>query len=128
MAHLGFIQDAIARMANEANTLKAWLVPVVTAAYGYAVVGRSWTVAALGIAATLVFGWQSAHYLQQEKAYRALYVETLSDKAMLFDMSIKGRTKSLWGKESALRSWSIWGFFGAFTLAGIAALVCAIVP
>jgi histidine triad (HIT) family protein len=112
-------------MAGEANTLKAWLVPVATAAYGFAVVNRSWPVALLGIAATFVMGWQSAHYLRQERAYRALYAAAAKPgtDVTLFDMNPSPYCPRWFGKRSVLSSWSIVGFFGALILAGVFAAV-----
>jgi hypothetical protein len=40
-----FIQETINRMGLSGNTVKAWLMPVVTAAYGYAVTKGSVSVA-----------------------------------------------------------------------------------
>ena len=86
VAHLEFIQGAIHRMANEANTLKAWLVPVVTAAYGLAITHSSWVIAGLGIVATMVIGWQAACYLRRERAFRDLYVAALKKEVTDFSM------------------------------------------
>ncbi|MCL2783914.1 MAG: hypothetical protein FWD55_00470 [Propionibacteriaceae bacterium] len=126
ITHLTFIQDTITRMANEANTLKAWLVPVVTAAYGYAVIGHSWPVAALGIMASLVFGWQSARYLQQERAFRSLYISAARGEVTPFSMDITDHTVSLWGKRSALWTWSVGGFFGTFVAVGVCVVLYAV--
>ncbi|MDR1441153.1 MAG: hypothetical protein LBJ02_01970 [Bifidobacteriaceae bacterium] len=122
VAHLGFIQDVITRMAREANTLKAWLVPVATAAYGFALTNHSWPVAALGVAATLVMGWQSAEYLRQERAYRSLYSAAAQpDSAVMsFDMDARPYLRGWLSRKSVLWSWSVAGFFGSFIAAGIA--------
>lgn len=138
-AHLGFIEDAIARMASEATTLKAWLVPVVTAAYGYAIISRSWVIAVVGVIATLIVGWQAAHYLRQEHACRTLYVSAVVGRATAFDMNIKPLLKrptpgdkgvKEGGEEPAtvswglvVRSWSIGGFFGPIAVGGVAIIV-----
>jgi len=138
-AHLGFIEDAITRMANESTTLKAWLVPVVTAAYGYAIISSSWVIALVGIIATVVVGWQAAHYLRQERAYRALYAAAVTARTTTFDMDISPmlqRPTSIqanptdgtqtpkrlsWGP--VVRSWSIGGFFGVIIVGGIVIMI-----
>ena len=52
---------------------KSWLLPVVTAAYGYALTQRSSSVALLGVGAVALFGYLDANYLRQEKRFRRLY-------------------------------------------------------
>ena len=71
--HLEFIQAIIARMSAASASAKGWLLPVVTAAYGYALTKDSWPVALLGLGASVMFAFIDAHYLDEEKKYRRLY-------------------------------------------------------
>lgn len=71
--HLDFIQAAVNRMAAASATTKGWLLPVVTATYGYAVTQGSRYIAFLGMAAVVLFGMLDAHYLRQERCFRRLY-------------------------------------------------------
>lgn len=71
--HLDFVQAVVTRMSAASSTAKAWLLPVVTAAYGYALTQNADSVALLGVAATLLFAYLDANYLRQEKRYRCLY-------------------------------------------------------
>lgn len=71
--HLEFIQAIIARMSAASASAKGWLLPVVTAAYGYALTKDSWPVALLGLGASAMFAFIDAHYLEEEKKYRRLY-------------------------------------------------------
>lgn len=71
--HLDFIQSVITRMSAASSSAKAWLLPVVTAAYGYALTQNADSVALLGLGATLLFAYLDANYLPQEKRFRALY-------------------------------------------------------
>lgn len=71
--HLNFIQSVISRMASASASAKTWLLPIVTAAYGYAFVQRSWPIAVLGMAAVAVFALLDANYLKQERSFRGLY-------------------------------------------------------
>lgn len=71
--HLEFIQAVITRMATASSNTKSWLLPVVTAAYGYALTQRADSVAVLGLAAVAVFGLLDANYLRKEQEYRDLY-------------------------------------------------------
>lgn len=72
--HLDFIQAVVTRMSAASSGAKGWLLPVVTATYGYALTKHADSVAALGIMAVLLFMFLDANYLRQEQAYRRLYV------------------------------------------------------
>ena len=60
-------------MAQSSVQTKSLLLPVVVAAYGYALTQKSVSVSLLGIAAVILFGYIDASYLRQEQAYRRLY-------------------------------------------------------
>ena len=60
-------------MAQSSVQTKSLLLPVVVAAYGYALTQKSVSVSLLCIAAVLLFGYIDASYLRQEQAYRRLY-------------------------------------------------------
>ena len=59
--HLEFIQAVVTRMSMASSNAKSWLLPVVTAAYGYALTQRADSVALLGIMAVLVFAFLDAN-------------------------------------------------------------------
>lgn len=71
--HLDFIQAVVTRMSAASTSTKSWLLPVVTATYGYGMTQNAWSVIALGLGAVLLFMFLDAHYLDREKAYRDLY-------------------------------------------------------
>lgn len=78
--HLDYIQAAIARMSSASSSAKGWLLPVVTAAYGYAATKQEWAVALLGVLAVTLFGFLDANYLKHERRFRHLYAAVvLSD-------------------------------------------------
>ncbi len=52
--HLSFIQNIINRMAGASSNSKTWLLPIATAAYGYAIANKSIMVTALGMIATFI--------------------------------------------------------------------------
>lgn len=144
--HLAFIQDAIARMAHASSSAKGWVLPVVTAAYGFAIVGRSGTVAIVGIVATIAFAYIDGHYLQQEQCFRRLYEavsegdERVPSYAMRWSLVTPPRasngaerrkgqvrlrlTLAKWVPEKAVwLSWSIVPFYGTLALVGVVALL-----
>jgi hypothetical protein len=71
--HLGFIQSVIIRMSAASTQAKGWLLPVVTATYGYALTQKADSVAVLGIGGVLIFALMDANYLNQERSFRGLY-------------------------------------------------------
>lgn len=78
--HLAFIQAVVTRMSAASSTAKGWLLPVVTATYGYALTKEDDVIALLGIVAVALFALLDANYLRQEKAYRALYVTVANNR------------------------------------------------
>lgn len=80
LKHLDYVQSVVSRMAHSSTQAKSWLLPVATATFGYALTQRSETVATLGIAAILLFGYMDASYLRQEQAYRRLYNAVIAGK------------------------------------------------
>lgn len=137
--HLDFIQAIVTRMSAASSTAKAWLLPVVTAAYGYALTQNAESVALLGVGATLLFAYLDANYLRQEKRYRCLYravaegdpdiqAFTLSTKALpaRFTRDETGGWKDapewlerLLPGPSVWRSWSIAPVYLTLVLLGV---------
>lgn len=128
--HFGLIQQTIARMASASATAKGWLLPVITAAYGYALSSRSVPVALLGAGAALLFGTLDAQYLRQERAFRALYRAAVRGHVQTYEMN-NARYYSKPDRDAAdereescrwirvLWSWSITGFYLPLILVGI---------
>lgn len=71
--HLDLVQTVVTRMSAASSTAKGWLLPVVTAVYGYAITAQQGDIALLGVGAVLLFLYLDANYLRQEKRYRRLY-------------------------------------------------------
>lgn len=86
--HLDFIQAVVTRMSAASSSAKGWLLPVVTAAYGYAMVKHSMSVALLGIGASLLFAYLDANYLRQEKRFRSLYKAVAEGKSQIATFSL----------------------------------------
>lgn len=87
--HLDFIQAVVTRMSAASSNAKAWLLPVVTAAYGYALTQRADSVALLGLGATLLFAYLDANYLRQEKRFRSLYKAVASRRYNIETFSLQ---------------------------------------
>lgn len=88
--HLDFIQAVVTRMSAASTSTKSWLLPVVTATYGYGMTQNARSVIALGLGAVLLFMFLDAHYLDQEKSYRALYDAVARNKGVpLFSLDTR---------------------------------------
>lgn len=127
--HLSFIQAVITRMSQASSSSKAWLLPIVTLTYGYAVTGRSVAVALIGCLAVLVFGTLDANYLKQERAFRKLYDEVSSGRAIpAFSMnpslaSPEGRNSNYWPDWREVRSWAVAPVYGPLLVVGLGIII-----
>ncbi|WP_245990866.1 hypothetical protein [Bogoriella caseilytica] len=138
--HLDFIQAVVTRMSAASSTAKAWLLPVVTAAYGYALTQKDDSIALLALGATLLFAYLDANYLRQEKRFRSLYRAVAEGKHDIAPFSLRPedipsdfskKDKGDWpGKTpkwinrllpgpSVWLSWSIMPFYLPMALVGI---------
>ncbi|GIG29612.1 hypothetical protein Cma02nite_22120 [Cellulomonas marina] len=131
--HLEFIQSTITRMSTASANVKTWLLPIVTAAYGYAAIQRSWGVAALGAAAVMIFAVLDANYLKQEQAFRRLYdCVAAGDPIPQFAMNPTlaaptGARRDYWPGWDQFRSWSIALVHGPMLSIGLALVVWGLV-
>jgi len=134
--HLDLIQAAIGRMSSASTTAKGWMLPVATATYGYALTQNAESIAILGIAAVLLFGFLDTQYLRQERAFRALYRAAVEGKVAVYEMTNvpyynkpngdeedRREENCQWG--SVIRSWSVTHFYGPLVVVGIIVLVRA---
>jgi hypothetical protein len=136
--HLAFIQAVITRMSAASSTAKGWLLPVVTATYGYAMTKGDGRIGLLGITGVLLFAMLDANYLRQEQAYRKLY-EAVANKirpipSFTLDPSqaddppphdaTPPRKLSVWAGRwlpapKVWLSWSVAPFYGSLFLIGL---------
>lgn len=130
--HLAFAQDVITRMAQSSSNAKSWLLPVATAAYGYAFTKDSIAVAVLGIIATLVFSLLDYGYLSNERKFRELYDRIAAGDPSIPPFSLRIETQKLSKKQkisatwSVIKTWTIWPFYGVLLVTGVAALILAL--
>lgn len=124
-------------MSAASSNAKSWLLPVVTATYGYALTQGVGSVALLGMAGVCLFALLDANYLRQEQAYRRLYNAVAQQKRPLLpftmdpfevDDSWPGRAAPsrllVWAarwlpRASVWLSWSIAPFYGGLLLVGL---------
>ena len=144
--HLDFIQATITRMSAASSTTKSWMLPVVTATYGYALTQDARSVALLGIAAVVLFAYLDANYLRQEKRFRRLYkaVAEGSNKIVVFSLNPddvtpdwNGQSTEEWAKlvprwinrfvpgPTVWVSWSVGPFYLALIAVGVVIVLSA---
>ncbi len=135
--HLDYLQAVVTRQSAASSSAKGWLLPIVTATFGFALTRGSWPLAALGMVAVVLFAYLDANYLRSEKQFRRLYntVARSSRKVPLFTldpvdaeepMSDDAPAISKWKKavrkyvpeRSVWASWSIAPFYIALLLLG----------
>lgn len=142
--HLDYLQAVITRQSAASSSSKGWLLPIVTATFGFALTQRSWPLAALGMVAVMLFAYLDANYLKSEKQFRRLYntVARSSRKVPMFtldpvdadeplpdDAPAISRWKATFRQyvpeRSIWASWSIAPFYIALLLLGAGVLLVA---
>lgn len=146
--HLDFIQAVVTRMSAASSTTKSWLLPLVTATYGYALTQKADSVAVLGIMAVMIFAFLDANYLRQEKAYRKLYDAVAglgytenqtrvvppfsmdpsdADDPILENSTFWRKSAQIWRrwmpKWTVWCSWSVAPFYGSLFVIGVVILL-----
>lgn len=88
--HLEFIQNIISRMNSNSFQIKNWMITIVAAMLALYANSDNVTYIFAAIIPTLLFWYLDSFYLQQEKKFRKLYNDILSDKSQinLFSMPI----------------------------------------
>jgi hypothetical protein len=135
--HLELIQGAVDRMAGSSASAKSWLLPVVTAAFGFSLVQREVFVGLLGLGSVLLFAFLDAQYLRQERAFRALYRDAAIGRIPVFEINPSRyyngpnhdeddhRSENCrWNK--VIWSWSLAGFYGPMILVGLGILMLCV--
>ena len=87
IAHLGFIQGAISRMAGNVFLVKGWTVALVAAMT--ALTPDSRVGSYISIVPTLLFWWLDAYYFRQEKLFRELYYAVADNGSVIPVFSLK---------------------------------------
>lgn len=122
-AHLQIVQSVIQRMANNSNSCKAWCITIVSAILVLIADKGKPQFAYLAFLPTILFLALDAYYLALERAFRSAYnnfVKKLHGSRITVDdvFSVMPRGGMTEHQVDALKSFSVWGFYG-----GLAALV-----
>ena len=102
IAHLGFIETTIERMANNSAAIKGWSMGIVAAIIGLGIIGKdkaeplvNWIVFGCACAIAIVMWCLDAFYLYQEKLYRDLYFLIKDKKDEEIDYSMDARRETI---------------------------------
>ncbi|MGV9792568.1 HIT family protein [Gordonia sp. NPDC003422] len=144
--HLDYIQAVVTRQSAASSSAKGWLLPVTTAAFGFALTQQLWPLALLGVTAVVLFAYLDANYLRSEKAFRKLYNTVARAERMVPRFTLDPTDadeppadgtpeKTRWQKFkqsyvpewSVWRSWSIAPFYVAMLVLGVGVLIAAAV-
>lgn len=120
-AHLQIVQSVIQRMASNSNSCKAWCITIVSAILVLIADKGKPQFAYLAFLPTVLFLALDAYYLALERAFRSSYnsfVRKLHGSKIsvedVFSVIPKGEMSQ--HQKDALKSFSIWGFYGVLAL------------
>ncbi|MFM8277667.1 MAG: hypothetical protein ACKN89_11920 [Cyanobium sp.] len=120
-AHLQILQGIIQRMATNSTSCKAWCITIVSAILVLIADKGKPNLALLAFLPTFLFLALDAYYLALEKAFRSsynLFVRKLHGSEFklddLFSVIPRGDMKK--HQIEALKSFSVWGFYGALAI------------
>ncbi|MEM1003025.1 MAG: hypothetical protein AAGH46_10295 [Bacteroidota bacterium] len=116
--HLIFIQDIISRMSQCSFRLKQWMITLVAAVLGLSQTIPTKAFVLIALLPILVFWLLDAYYLHQERKYRVLYNECITNKAVrIYDLNTKKYLTGFCEYLKVIFSKSIWPLY--FPLLGL---------
>jgi hypothetical protein len=120
-AHLEILQSIIQRMATNSASCKAWCITIVSAILVLIADKGKPNLALLAFLPTFLFLALDAYYLALEKAFRSsynLFVRKLHSSELQLDdlFYVIPRGDMTKHQIEALKSFSVWGFYGALAV------------
>lgn len=120
-AHLQILQGIIQRMASNSTSCKAWCITIVSAILVLIADKGKPNLALLAFLPTFLFLALDAYYLALEKSFRSSYnsfVKKLHSSELQVDdlFSVIPRGDMTNHQVEALKSFSVWGFYGALAI------------
>lgn len=120
-AHLQILQNVVQRMASNSTSCKAWCITIVSAILVLIADKGKPELAWLGLLPSVLFLALDAYYLALEKAFRASYNEFVkklhSGRIYVEDVySVFPKGEISRHQVDALKSFSVWGFYGALVV------------
>lgn len=120
LAHLGLIQNVVARMAGESARMKPLGLVTIGALGSVAEATASWPLAFVALAITAEFWSFDARYLAQERRYRDLCERVrASDGPADFAMTPDAEIRARHGLVATLLGWSTLPLYGTLTVLAV---------
>lgn len=112
--HLEMIQNIITRMNSNSFQVKEWVITIVSALIALYANSNNTSYIFVGLVPTVLFWYLDAYYLQQERKFRGLYNDVLSDNydILPFSMPIEKYEDCKHCIWSAIFSRTIGWFYG----------------
>lgn len=129
--HLDFIENVIARLANNSFLIKGWAVAVAGAFYGFGIQQDDSALAILGLLPAVSFWWLDAYYLRSEQLFRRLFDAVRREPAAFypFDMNHRAFESEVKSRAAVMWSETLRNFYVPLTLVGLlASLVVSNLP
>ena len=129
LKHLEFIQGVVNRLATASFRMKGWSVVLVSALLVLGARASSFEMGLVALVPVLVFWALDGYFLSRERLFRKLYdgVRQQYDEDVDFSMDLEEvkSTGRLWSGDwcSAVRSRTLWPFYGMLALLAILATV-----
>lgn len=120
-AHLGILQGVIQRMAANSSQCKAWCITIVSAILVIVADKSKPDYAWIALLPTILFLSLDSYYLALEKGFRESYnrfVTKIHENGLSPDDLYSVRPSGNMNKHQfdALKSFSVWGFYGGLIL------------
>lgn len=120
-SHLQIMQNVIQRMATNSTSCKAWCITIVSAILVLIADKNKPELAWLALLPSFLFLALDAYYLSLEKAFRFSYnsfIKKLHDNEIFSEdlYSVTPKGNMLKHQIESLKSFSVWGFYGALLL------------
>jgi hypothetical protein len=129
------LQGIINRLATNSSSCKTWCLTLVSALFSFAGATRTPAIAGFALVPVVIFGFVDTMYLAQERAYRDLYEEIVTEirdsKYTVARAFSANAARTSTHVKDAFASWSIWPVYGVLILViigyGVAAY-CGVLP
>jgi hypothetical protein len=89
IAHLGFIQNVITRMAGNSFLLKGWTVTIIAALFALSAKDAQIKFIYIAYLPAIFFWILDAYYLHQERLFRDIYSQVAKDNTVIPQFSMK---------------------------------------
>lgn len=119
--HLEFIQNVIARLANNSFLMKGWAVTVSGAFFGFAIQQSHEGLAVMGLVPAIALWALDAYFVKKERQFRKLFdaVRLNPSSHTAFDMNPEPFHSDVDPWFRTAFSLTLWPFYSGIVLAGL---------